>query len=107
MFDKMFFDDLQRRVEKYFDRFPSAKRVGILITTHDAEYLLVDLIEYDERFVTFAHWPRDNADLPESWAEVRDSLAAVIVPYEDIVSIQFDPKIVRGSEIGFSRRPSN
>jgi hypothetical protein len=106
MFDRLFFDDLHARIQRYFDRFPSASRVGIIITTSHGEYLMVDVIEYDERFLTFAHWPLDNADLPRSWADVKDSLAAVTIPYEDIHAIEFDPKIVRGKEIGFPRKPS-
>jgi hypothetical protein len=102
----MFFDDLHRRIQKYFDRFPDENRVGIVIETSGGGYLMVDIIEYDERFITFAHWPLENADLPSTWAAIKHSLAAVTIPYEDIRAIEFDPKIVRGKEIGFPRNPS-
>src|SRR5688572_27573319 len=105
MFDKMFFDDLENRLEKYFRRYPATERVAVLLATHQSEYLLVEILEYDERFITFAHWPRQNSDIPRRWDEVRHSLAAVIIPYQDIRSISFDPKPVREGEIGFTRPP--
>jgi hypothetical protein len=103
MFDKMFFDQLEKRLEKYFRRYPEAERVAVLVTTNQAEYLLVEIIEYDERFITFSYWPRENADLPKRWDEVPHSLTAVIISYEDIRSVTFDPKLVREREIGFKK----
>jgi len=104
MFDKKFFDELEHRLERYFHLFPSAERVGVLINTYqNDEYLLVGIIEYDERFITFAHWPKENADIPRRWDDVKNSLAAVTISYQDIRSVDFDPKIVHGKEIGFNR----
>ncbi len=104
MFDKMFFDELEGRIQKYFQRYPTAERVAVFVSTNHVEYLVVEIIEYDERFITFSHWPRENADLPRRWDEVRDSLAVVIIPYEDIRAVMLDPKTVREREIGFQRR---
>jgi hypothetical protein len=103
MFDKAYFDDFQSRLEKYFRRYPSAERVAILLSTGDEEYLLVEIIDYDERFVTFLYWPRDNSDLPKRWEDIQYPLPAVTVTYPDIRSIEYSPSIVKGREIGFSR----
>jgi hypothetical protein len=103
MFDKQFFDGLDRRLHNYFRRFPSAERIAVVITTNQAEYLLVEVTESDESFITFAHWPLEKADLPVRWKDVKDSLPAVAIPYQEIRSVEFDPKIARGSEIGFNK----
>jgi hypothetical protein len=103
MFNKAFFDELQDRLGSYFDRFPSADSAAVVIVTHEAEFILVDIIEADSRFLTFAFWPKDNADLPKDWADVRDSLEAVTLPYRDIRSVHFNPKLSRGREIGFTK----
>src|SRR5688572_11946442 len=102
MFEKRIFDELEPRLEAYFRRFPSAERVGIIIRTHQADYLVAEIIDYDDRFITFAHWPLENADIPRTWGDVRDSLVAVTIPYHEITAIEFDPKVVRGREIGFT-----
>ena len=103
MFDKIFFDQLHDRLERYFDRFTSVERVVLLLRANQEEYVMVEILEYDERFITFTYWPRDKADLPEKWSEVRTGLAALTIPYPDIRSIEFNPGIVRGREIGFRR----
>jgi hypothetical protein len=103
MFNKEFFERLQDRLWNYFHRFPSADSAVVLIHTSEAEYLLVDVVEADDRFITFAHWPREVADLPKRWSDVTDSLAAVTIPYEEIRSVHFDPRLARGREIGFTK----
>jgi hypothetical protein len=77
--------------------------VAVLINTHQQQYWLVEILEYDERFITFSFWPREDADLPKSWDLHKESLAAITISYEDIQAIEFNPEIVRGHEIGFSR----
>jgi hypothetical protein len=103
VFDKEFFNNLEGRLKNYFSRFPSTKRVAVIITTNQAEYLLVEVIDCDDKFITFIHWPREKSDLPARWNQADDPLAAMVVPYEDVRCVEFDPKIVRGSEIGFTR----
>ena len=103
MFDKTFFDQLEARLERYFQRYPATERVGVLLATNHEEYLLVEVLEYDERFVAFTYWPRDNSDLPNSWDDVRHPLAAMTISYQEIRSIEFNAAIVREREIGFRR----
>ena len=103
MFNRAFFEDLHRRLRNYFHRFPNAESAVILIHTNEAEYLLVDIIEADDQFITFVHWPREIADLPKRWADVEDSLAAATIPYSEIRSVHFDPRLARGREIGFTK----
>jgi hypothetical protein len=105
MFNKQFFDGLDERIQNYFQRFPDTQRVALIVTTNQGEYLLVEIIEYDDAILTFSHWPLEKADLPVHWKDVRGSLPVIAVPYQEIRSIEFDPKLARGSEIGFTRPP--
>ena len=107
MFDKQFFDELEGRLEKYFQHFPSAERAGVIINTyHGDEFLLVGIIDLDDRFIVFGHWPMENADIPRQWKNPKNSLPAITLSYSDIRSVEFDPKVVRGSEIGFTKNES-
>jgi hypothetical protein len=104
MFDKVYFDQLEARLRRYFQRFPANERVAVILSTQNADYLMVEIVEYDERFITLVNWPREDADLPDTWDKVRNSLSAITVPYAEIRSVEFNPRIVRGHEIGFRNR---
>ena len=91
-FDKTFFDNLGNLLRAYLKTYPCGA-VTVTLKAYGTEYHLNELIQVDQRVITFSHYDENkSASLPE-WKERPTAWPALTIPYEVIESVEFNPSV--------------